>query len=187
MDDRKNLPNHETLNAKVLHNPKPDSENLQKRSCFTTERRKSASDNAPKTTKSTSNSTVASSRDARTTKSPRTAPLIDKSASVRHGIADWRADDADWTQLRADRYRPAWHLAALAFGLKPMEDLAMRLQAAGRTNEKKAYGDLIRTLENNLTRVDDSNRLQYVHDEANDTLPMRLSINTSTLAHCDAA
>ena len=148
---------------------------------------KSASGHAPKTTKSTSNTTGAASRDARTADSPRTKLSIDKLAPVRRGITDWRADDADWTHLRVDRYRPAWHLAALAFGLKPMEDLAMRLQAAGRTNEKKAYGDLIRTLENNLTRVDDSNRLQYVHDEANDTLPMRLSINTSTLAHCDAA
>ena len=42
--------------------------------------------------------------------------------------------------------------------------------SAGRTDEKKAYGDLIRTLENNLTRVDDSNRLQYVHDDVNDSV-----------------
>ena len=51
-----------------------------------------------------------------------------------------------------------------------MEDLEQRLQAARRHDEKKAYGDLIRTLENNLTRVDDSNRLQYVHDETNNSI-----------------
>ena len=132
--------------------------------------RKSASGNAAKTTKSTSNSTVATSGDTRTADSPRTEPSIEKSASVRHGIADWRADDADWTHLRVDRYRPAWHLAALAFGLKPLENLEIRLQAAGRNDEKKAYGDLIRTLENNLTRDDDTNRLQYVHDEVGDSI-----------------
>ncbi len=132
--------------------------------------RKSASVHASKTTKSTSNSAGAASRDALTAPSLRTAPSIEKSAPVRRAIADWRADDADWTQLRADRYRPAWHLAALAFGLKPLEDLEIRLQAAGRNDEKKAYGDLIRTLENNLTRDDDTNRLQYVHDEVGDSI-----------------
>lgn len=131
---------------------------------------KSASGNAAKTTKSTSNSTVATSRVTRTADSPKAKPSIEKSALVRHGIADWRADDADWTQLRADRYRPAWHLAALAFGLKPLEDLEMRLQAKGRTDEKKAYGNLVRTLENNLTRVDHTDRLQYVRDEADDSI-----------------
>ena len=132
--------------------------------------RKSASGHAVKTTKSTSNSTVATSQGAQSAAGPRTAPLTAKSAPLRHGIADWRAGDADWTQLRVDRYRPAWHLAALAFGLKPLEDLEIRLQEAGRNDEKKAYGDLIRTLENNLTRVDDPNRLQYVHDDVNDSI-----------------
>ena len=51
-----------------------------------------------------------------------------------------------------------------------MEDLEIRLQAAERNDEKKAYGDLIRTLENNLTRVDDTNRLQHVHDEVGDSI-----------------
>ncbi len=132
--------------------------------------RKSASGHAVKTTKSTSNSTVATSQGAQSAAGPRTAPLTAKSTPLRHGITDWRARDADWTQLRADRYRPAWHLAALAFGLKPFENLEIRLQAAGRADEKKAYGDLIRTLENNLTRVDDTNRLQYVHDETDNSI-----------------
>ncbi|WP_394755971.1 hypothetical protein, partial [Rhodoferax sp.] len=32
--DRKNLPDHETLTPRIHNTPKPDSGNLQKRSCF---------------------------------------------------------------------------------------------------------------------------------------------------------
>ena len=126
--------------------------------------RKRASNPTAVIKKSPPRATALTRRGARTAVTPRTAPSSNKSNPVRHGVADWMADDTDWTQLRADRHRPAWHLAALAFGLKPLDDLATRLQAAGRTDEKKAYDGLIRTLEINLTRVNDSNRLQYVHD-----------------------
>ena len=34
MDDRKNLPDHETLTPLIHNSPKPDSGNLQKKSCF---------------------------------------------------------------------------------------------------------------------------------------------------------
>ena len=36
MDDRKNLPDHETLTPLIHNSPKPDSGNLQKKSCFIT-------------------------------------------------------------------------------------------------------------------------------------------------------
>ena len=34
MDDRKNLPDHETLTPLIHNSPKPDYGNLQKKSCF---------------------------------------------------------------------------------------------------------------------------------------------------------
>ena len=37
MDDRKNLPDHETLTPLIHNSPKPDSGNLQKKSCFITD------------------------------------------------------------------------------------------------------------------------------------------------------
>lgn len=132
--------------------------------------RKTISSQAPRKPKSTSVSKNATSRSALTAASPKTTPVAAESALARLRIANWRADDADWAELQVDRHRPAWHLAALAFGLKPIEDIEMRLQAARRVEEKKAYGDLIRALQNNLTRVDDANRLQYVHDDVNNDI-----------------
>ena len=39
MDDRKNLPDHETLTPLIHYSPKPDSGNLQKKSCFIAEQK----------------------------------------------------------------------------------------------------------------------------------------------------
>jgi hypothetical protein len=82
--------------------------------------------------------------------------------------SEWEANEFAWTRLRADRFKRAWVLAALAVGARPFKDVSKRLKANGKHDEYRAYIAAKSALSNNLTSANDPGRLQYVSDAEND-------------------
>lgn len=80
----------------------------------------------------------------------------------------WRAEESTWTELRADRYKRAWVLAALSIGARPLKNISKLLKDAGRTEEFHAFLAAKSAVKNNLTSANDHTRLQYLIDADND-------------------
>lgn len=80
----------------------------------------------------------------------------------------WRAEESTWVELRADRYKRAWVLAALSIGARPLKNISKLLKDAGRTEELQAFLAAKSAAKNNLTSANDHTRLQYVTDADND-------------------
>ena len=76
--------------------------------------------------------------------------------------------ESDWEELRNDRYRRAWNLAALAVGIRPVKGISAKLMRTGMVTEGEIYIAYKRVLRNNLTGADDQERLRYVQNSEND-------------------